>query len=197
MFMIAMSPVSRRALLASVVLVWCAVVGLGIRAMVAYATTAGDMSAPPARWPEGTRLSQGGDFTIAMFIQPDCPCSRASLHELAAIRRSAATRLEIVVAGPDMKGELWDAAGRIPGAVRVIDDGREAARFGARTSGFVVVYDRAGLRRFAGGITGSRGHVGDNVGRDAVQRIVDGRVHGIVDGPRSHTVFGCALGGGP
>lgn len=187
-----MSRLSRGALLAGIALVWSGLAGLGFHAMFAYATTAGDMSDSPTHWPAGTRLPRGDGFTIAMFVHPDCPCSRASLGELSAIAASAAVTLDIVVAGPDVEGDTWDDAGRIAGAVRIVDDGREAARFGAVTSGYTVVYDRDGLRRFAGGITGSRGHVGDNVGRDAVRRIVAG-----LDTPlRSHPVFGCALGGG-
>ena len=186
-----MSPRLRRALIAGGVLLWAGVAGLGLREMFAEATTAGDMVDAPERWPATTRLPRGDGFTIAMFVHPDCPCSRASLGELAAIAASSSATLVIVVAGADAEGEIWDAAGQIAGAVRVVDDGREAARFGARTSGYTVVYDRDGLRRFAGGITGSRGHVGDNVGRDTVQRIVAG--HG--SQLRSHAVFGCALGG--
>lgn len=107
------------------------------------------------------------------------------------IARTSSVTLDIVVAGPDVEGDLWEHAGRIAGAVRFIDDGREAARFGALTSGYTVVYDHDGIQRFAGGITGERGHVGDNVGRDAVQRVVAGLENQI----RSHSVFGCALGG--
>jgi hypothetical protein len=186
-----MSRWSRPALLAGVVLVWSAVAVLGFHAMFAHATEAGEVADSPERWPAGTRLSRGSGVTIAMFVHPDCPCSRASLSELAAVARISSVTLDIVIAGPDAGG-IWDDAGRIAGAVRIVDDGREAARFGALTSGYTVVYDRAGRRRFAGGITGSRGHVGDNVGRDTVQRIVDGLDPQV----RSHSVFGCALGGG-
>jgi hypothetical protein len=156
--------------------------------MFSHATTSGEMIDSPERWPVDTRLSRGSAFTIAMFVHPDCP-SRASLHELAAIATDSSATIDIVVTGLDTEGEVWDA-GRVAGAVRMVDDGREAARFGALTSGYTVVYDRDGIRRFAGGITGSRGHIGDNVGRDAVQRVVAGLDSRV----RAHAVFGCALG---
>ncbi len=75
------------------------------------------------------------------------------------------------------------------GAARSIDLTGEAARFGARTSGFVVVYDATGSLRYAGGITGSRGHAGDNVGRRTVERILAGESERDLD----HPVFGCGL----
>jgi hypothetical protein len=50
--------------------------------------------------------------------------------------------------------------------------------------------DNASIQRYTGGITGSRGHEGDNVGRQTVERIVAGST----DLDRAHAVFGCALG---
>ena len=80
------------------------------------------------------------------------------------------------------------ATAAIPHAVRVIDkSGEEAAQFGARTSGFVVVYGPDDKLRFSGGITGSRGHAGDNVGRRAVIAALAG------GHPPAHPVFGCGL----
>jgi hypothetical protein len=47
--------------------------------------------------------------------------------------------------------------------------GREAALCKATTSGETVVYDAAGKLRFHGGITGARGHIGDNAGCSAIE----------------------------
>jgi hypothetical protein len=44
-------------------------------------------------------------------------------------------------------------------------EGREAQRFGAATSGHTFIYDKNGKLLFSGGLTGSRGHEGDNIGR--------------------------------
>jgi len=69
------------------------------------------------------------------------------------------------------------------------DDGVEAARFGAATSGQVILYDRDGRLLFSGGITASRGHAGDNDGRDAIVSLLGGG-----RGTRhSSPVFGCSL----
>jgi hypothetical protein len=80
-------------------------------------------------------------------------------------------------------------------SVRIDEAGREAARFGATTSGHVLLYDRGGRLRFSGGITASRGHVGDNAGRAALLGLL---IHGETERERT-PVFGCPLfpGAGP
>jgi hypothetical protein len=68
-------------------------------------------------------------------------------------------------------------------------DGREAQRLGAVTSGHVLLYDRAGQLLFTGGITGARGHEGDNAGGESVIRLIAGR-----GGARHHTlIYGCSI----
>jgi hypothetical protein len=52
------------------------------------------------------------------------------------------------------------------------EDGAEAARFGAATSGQVLVYGRDGALVFSGGITAARGHFGDNEGSKAIAHFV-------------------------
>jgi hypothetical protein len=83
---------------------------------------------------------------------------------------------------------LWETAAAVPGVRVVRDDGAEAWRFGARVSGQVMVYDHAGRLQFSGGITGARGHEGDNAGRDAIEALLAGRPHAA-----SAFVFGCLL----
>ena len=86
--------------------------------------------------------------------------------------------------------DLWRAAEQIPGVVVHSDPGgMEAQRFGAATSGYTVLYGRNGRLMCHGGITGSRGHAGDNAGRSAIESLLhDGRA----DCTQSF-VFGCPL----
>jgi hypothetical protein len=88
------------------------------------------------------------------------------------------------------KTDLWQSAVIIPG-VTVLrdDDGREAQRFGASTSGQTMLYDPAGRLLFSGGLTASRGHMGDSIG---FQTIVSWVLHGVVGRARS-PVYGCSL----
>lgn len=88
------------------------------------------------------------------------------------------------------RSDLWNSAARIPGVSVLIDDnGIEATRFGAATSGQVLLYDENGALRFHGGITESRGHVGENAGGRAIESLVN---RGVADRDRT-LVFGCPL----
>jgi hypothetical protein len=168
--------------------VWAGLVAGGIHAMYQHETASGARLEAPAQWPAATSLVRGTPrFSIIMFVHPECPCTRASLIELEALTtRAHDYAITIVFSAPD--GEMWSRASRIAGAKLVADaDGREARRFGAATSGHVVVYERDVLR-FAGGITGSRGHAGFNGGRRAVEQILAGDA-----GETTRPVFGCAF----
>jgi hypothetical protein len=86
--------------------------------------------------------------------------------------------------------DLRRAAERIPGVTVLSDiDGAEAQKFGAETSGHTFLYDRAGVLRFSGGITASRGHAGDNVGESSLISIVEKQKSPIT----ATRVFGCSL----
>jgi hypothetical protein len=131
-------------------------------------------------------------------VHPQCPCSRASLAELDRIMTRVSGRVSAHVlflrppGVPDgwERGTSWDGIARVPGiSVHVDEGGREAALFGASTSGQIVVYDADGHLRFSGGITAARGHEGDNPGADAVVAVVQG---GTAQAPRT-PVFGCSL----
>jgi hypothetical protein len=86
--------------------------------------------------------------------------------------------------------DLWETAAAIPG-VKVMrdDDGLEARRFHAATSGQTMLYDKKGNLLFSGGITGGRGHEGDNAGRSAIVSLL---TTGKADDWET-PVFGCAL----
>jgi hypothetical protein len=86
--------------------------------------------------------------------------------------------------------DLWRSAAAIPGVqVSRDDSGRAAAAFGAATSGQTFFYDASGELRFAGGLTPSRGHQGDSLGRAVILATVnEGRIGQVVT-----DVFGCGL----
>ena len=88
------------------------------------------------------------------------------------------------------QSDLWRTAASLPDVTVVRDDdGLEARRFGASTSGQTLLYDEAGVLLFAGGITGARSHRGDNDGRRAIVELLNRE-----SSSRAPTkVFGCAL----
>ncbi len=90
-----------------------------------------------------------------------------------------------------VKTDLWHAAAAIPGVQVDIDHQCEVARrFQAITSGQTLLYDARGGLIFQGGITISRGHAGDNPGRDSIESLLKQKSTLSARAP----VFGCALG---
>lgn len=141
-----------------------------------------------------------GQPTLVVFAHPRCPCSRASVGELALIMAKARGQVQARVwfyrpAGmPEdwAHTDLWHSASAIPGVSVAGDEGgAEAARFHATVSGQTLLYRGDGRRLFNGGITSARGHSGDNAGRSAVLALLQGHTFQAVETP----VFGCALAG--
>jgi hypothetical protein len=88
------------------------------------------------------------------------------------------------------KTDLWRRAAALPGVQVHHDiDGRETRRFGGRTSGLTLLYGPDGTLLFRGGVTGSRGHEGDNDGSQAVRARLNGETAVFAETP----VFGCPL----
>jgi hypothetical protein len=75
----------------------------------------------------------------------------------------------------------------------VIEDreGADARLFGAFTSGQTFLYNPGGRLLFNGGITASRGHSGDNIGRDGIVALL----HGGTFAQNVTPAFGCSLKG--
>lgn len=184
---------------ALVVVAWLAAVGTGFGMLWRYKSIPGADAVHPARWPAGSAVGRdAGRATLVLFAHPMCPCTRASLSELARLLPVLGDRVSarvVVVRTPDAPSEwdesdLWSRAAEIPGVVVIRDEqAAEAERFRALTSGMTLLYDAAGSLRFAGGITASRGHEGDSFGRRRIVSIVK---TGTADRDTS-PVFGCAL----
>lgn len=198
----AQSPPKRRGirliLLASAVL-WLVAVIAGLWILWGYENTPGVGAKPPGLWPADSRIDRPQhQATLVMLVHPHCPCTRATMGELAEIMAHTQGRLTAYVLFLKPEGfsedwektDLWQSAASIPGVNVMIDDeGTEARRFNSSTSGQAILYDAEGRLLFSGGITGSRGHSGDNAGRSAIVSLVNS---GAAD--RAETfVFGCPL----
>jgi hypothetical protein len=183
----------------SLCLVWLVVVGAGFVVLANYQSASGSIGRTPSDWPAQTRvaLDQKRD-TLIMFAHPRCPCTRASMEELNRLLARGHDNVAVQVwffkpAGFPAdwtRSDLWRSAAAIPG-VTVQDDpeGAQARLFGAETSGYVLLYDPRGKLLFKGGITGSRGHAGDNAGEDAVVSLLAGQDTSL----RQTPVYGCSL----
>ena len=180
---------------------WLLSIGAGARAVWDYQTTPGAAAEAPAEWPRTTLVTlTPGRPTLVLAAHPQCPCTRATLSELARLvdRLQGHLSVHVLVYKPSefpeawARTDVWEAAERIPGVTVHVDvDGTEAARFGAVTSGQVLLYDAAGRQRFRGGLTNARGHVGESVAHRRIAEVVEGR--DVAD--MTTRVFGCALAG--
>ena len=186
-------------LLWAVLVVWFASVGTGLAWLMAYDNTPGTPANAPSRWPAGSALARdAAGPTLVMVAHPRCDCTRASIGELAELlaRAPQRPRTFVVFIRPGGVGAAWEKTGtfdqatRIPGVTVIRDDnGHEADRFGAWTSGQTLLYDRDGHLLYAGGITGARGKSGSNTGRSTVLELLAG-----ARPARATTqVFGCSL----
>ncbi len=181
---------------------WVVTLVAGELLVARFDSRPGAAGASPASWPPSTTIARAADRAeLLVFLHPFCPCSRATLTELERVLASDGRRadVQLVVSWPQEalprdSGSLVERARSVAGARVVLDLGaREAARFGARTSGLVLLYDASGRLRFEGGITGSRGHEGDNAGEDALLSAL--RDSG--GERRASPVYGCPLLGAP
>ncbi len=155
-------------------------------------------------WPSETRVARDpGRPTLMLFLHPRCPCSRATLAELEGVVHDprVATgnppQLVTVATIPPGATSAWTdsslvkRAERLPGMELLWDEeGVEAARFGAVSSGTVMLFDQQGRKCFAGGITAARGHEGDNTGQD---QLIEALLHQGETNLRTTPVFGCRL----
>lgn len=106
------------------------------------------------------------------------------------------SKVYLVLSLPGAKSQDWaegpikEAASILPEVEVFIDSKRtETRRFGAYTSGQVLAYAPDGRLLFSGGLTGSRGHAGDNAGRDALVALLREQTDQFIAG----AVYGCPL----
>jgi hypothetical protein len=178
---------------------WLMALATGFCLLLRYENGPGKIGNVPAAWPAASRIHLAEDrLTLVMLAHPRCPCTRASIGELARLTAQVQNKISAYVlfvtpsgSGPDWQDSaLRLSAAKIPGVTVLSDtDGVEAQLFGAETSGHTLVFNTAGQLLFSGGITESRGHAGDNAGENAILTRVKNNA---VEGNRTF-VFGCSL----
>ena len=141
-----------------------------------------------------------GRFKLIVAAHPQCPCTRATLNELQRLlcpHPGAGFCRSVLYDLPESEPELGchrhiEAGLQKLRTVERFDDvgGLLAAKYGAHTSGETLLFDRNGHLLFHGGITGLRGHEGDNRGEDEILRALEGNASLAMQTP----VFDCSLG---
>jgi hypothetical protein len=185
---------SRTPVITSLLAGWLAALAGGWLFLDNRATPGAAFAAPPS-WPADSTLTRAaGRPTLLLFAHPHCPCTRAGLDDLAWIlaRCEGADAAVVFVlppgAPPDwQRGATWERARALPGVRLVTDrDGAEARRFGAMTSGHVMVYRAGGELAFGGGIAAPGAHAGRRIALAALRGEDVGEA-------RRPEVFGCPL----
>jgi len=135
--------------------------------------------------------------TLVMFVHPRCPCTKASLEQLARLQRQwpdrfASRVVYTIPAGMSANWHhavLWEQASALGDCRRIEDRGGAITRMaGAATSGTVGFYKPDGQLIFWGGLTPARGHAGDSNGSDALASYMRGQAYQ----DRSE-IYGCPL----
>jgi hypothetical protein len=178
---------------------WMLIVLSGFLLLSAYAAQPGDSGTPPARWPRASGVPfDRSRPNLVIFLHPECPCSRASVTELAYVLERFGNQVSahaiVVLPKNSREGRgnrgILDNLASVPTLRTWIDQQAiETERFRVATSGHVLIFDSRGRLTYSGGITAARGHVGQSFGRDAVLAQIAGRGDTTPDSP----VFGCRL----
>ncbi len=178
---------------------WAAGILFGTRYVNRYSNTPGESAPPVERWPTDTALHIAlKEQTLLVAIHPQCPCSAASIAELSRVIAQSGQHplIYALVYQPLGRPSSWRdtpvvrAASDIPGLRIVVDpNGSDIARFHARTSGEVLLYDASGRLRFQGGVTARRGHPGESKGADVLAALLRGADLSFTQ----TSTFGCSL----
>jgi hypothetical protein len=179
--------------------VWLTGIVAGTRILLDYDNRPASFHRSPDIWPKASSIPRAQQKPVlVLFAHPQCPCTRATLGELALLmtRLKGGITANVVFIRPKEMPEnweqtdLWRTASSIPGVKAISDPGGvETSRFHAQVSGQTMLYGAEGRLLFSGGITASRGHSGDNAGRSAIVALV-------AEGKSDRTstpVFGCYL----
>lgn len=172
-----------------------------------YKAKAGSAGQTPSVWPANKMVSLSPTKpTLVMFAHPRCPCTKASLGELESLLAKAQDHFAATVLFYEPQDgsinsrdvQAWTNSALIkearcvPGLKIVFDsEGRLARQFGAETSGHTILYGPDGKLLFTGGITGSRGHLGENAGFEALLAILNRT--STQSSRITEPVFGCGL----
>lgn len=179
--------------------VWLSIIGGAFVLKGDYESTAGTANPSPRHWPHGVPILRPQNTkALLLFAHPRCPCTRASLRELALIVAGSKDLgyVRVVFCRPSADAEIWNHCDVVQQArdmtgvdVAWDDGGRLAGSFGVQTSGHALLYDESGNLMFSGGITALRGHEGWNAGRATLLALFNGETAEVTATP----VFGCPL----
>jgi len=187
---------------------WLAGLLVAIGVLSAYRTSPrAEVQPNIENWPAASRLARDGTSpTLVMFAYPYCDCTQASLAVLRDLMPRLEGKVHSYILFAQSEGEPVGSrsenrilAESIPGATIEDDEAaREADRFGATTSGQVMLFDTGGRLLFTGGIAPLPHYTGETPMLRSLIAAIDSTSGGGPMGARvqmPNAVFGCALHG--
>jgi hypothetical protein len=182
---------------------WLAACAIGAYLAMRHEFEPGRLDALRCGWPADTILeSNPGKITVVVFLHPRCVCTAATVKQLLCALRSQPQVVLIAVVftpGDAESAGAWDdgeyvrmiRAGVSNACVFQDREGAEAGKFGAATSGTILVFDGEGRETFRGGITNRRGGEDVNPGLRRFCSALNGDQANEHENPTP--VFGCPL----
>ena len=83
-----------RVLLVIVSIAWVGTVAAGLGYVWVYENSPSELAKAPALWPSESKILRRTNMpTLVLFIHPHCPCSRATIGELAILMAHAQGRV--------------------------------------------------------------------------------------------------------
>src|SRR6267142_2388289 len=134
-------------------LFWLALIASGQFWLLRYSFARGATASAPDSIPAFLNCSTTPSRPqLFLSLHPRCPCSRATVNELAKILTRVPNASEVTVLlykpanepDPWMNGTLRDECRRMGCKIRADPGGLLASSLGSRTSGSVVLYDADG-----------------------------------------------------
>jgi hypothetical protein len=177
------------------VLTWGCVLAGGFGLLIRYEATPAQTGAPPAG--ENATFRDGKSFSVVIGLHPHCPCSRATVAELLKIYSHVPdkTKITALVFKPGSEPDSWiecvslSTLQKMNATIVVDTDGGRAAALGLNTSGQIQIYSPQGKLLYNGGITGARGHAGDNIGESRALALIREEIQSAESAP----TFGCSI----
>ncbi len=189
----------RNLFIALIIILWLIMISYGYSVLMHYEFKPSSQLTTLQSWPTNSQLKLDPKLdTLLIFVHPHCPCSRASMAELNRLLSNYHHKLKTIVIfskpkGKDstwLKSDLWNQAQSLPGATIYVDnENKEAKIFMTNTSGEVLLFKTNGMLVYHGGITGSRGHEGDNKGKTIISNYLK---TGVIETKEGYA-FGCVL----
>lgn len=147
----------------------------------------------PGATGQAVATTSANHWKLVMVAHPDCPCTSASLQGLASAAPKLPKGAEVTVVfvgdRPTEPTKNMHLASGILGAKSEWRTAKVAEqRYGARTSGTLVIYRPDGKVAYDGGITPGRGVLANDFAWRQIDRVITGK-------PTLETspVYGCAL----